>query len=199
MMSPMKAPAHLTLRAVLTGVFLLSLATVGGFARTTTMSTGRVMNHEIVARTADQMLPAGAWAARIEFSAADYVEVKREWIGGFMRRFRSELFRKNVPVNSARGGWQTRFNCTAFTDLFIGNAGTEMMTEQWQSGQSTARPAILALWYIPDNGPRESNGSPQRHCITLVLTDGGPVFVDPQVGEVKLSQNELRTIVHRRA
>lgn len=170
-----------------------------GFARG--MCAGRIINRiELLQATEAAM--GGCAMVQVEFSADRYAIVRRGWISGFLDRFRADLSRKDVPVSQISGdsGWRAGFNCTAFTDLFLGNAGAELMVDQWHSPRQADRPAIVAVWYTPDDSRVDAQTQRRpAHSIVLILTDDGPVFVDPQRGEVRLSANELRTITHRRA
>lgn len=165
------------------------------------MTTGRVIDRVALLKETDRAMANRAFVP-VTFSADRYALVRHSWVAGFLERFRQDLSRKEVPVCDARGdtGWRQGFNCTAFTDLFLGNAGAELMVDQWHHTEQADRPAIIALWYTPDRAkvdPR-TNRRP-AHSIVLILTDDGPVFVDPQSGEIQLSPRELDTVVHRRA
>ncbi len=172
-----------------------------GEARGTNMTTGRVYGRIELLAQVDIAVPPGQCVAPVVFSASHYAEVRHRWIIGFLKRFRADLSRKDVPVGSMSNGpgWQTRFNCTAFTDLFLGNASAELMVDLWHARSEAERPAIIAIWYTPDRAPLDARGQRLQHSVVLVVTESGPVFVDPQVGEVILSPRELRTISHRRA
>lgn len=173
-----------------------------GEARGTNMTTGRVYGRIELLAQVDIAVPPGQCVAPVVFSASHYAEVRHRWIIGFLKRFRADLSRKDVPVGSMSNGpgWQTRFNCTAFTDLFLGNASAELMVDLWHARSDAERPAIIAIWYTPDRAPVDArSGQRLQHSVVLIVTDSGPVFVDPQVGEVILSPRELRTISHRRA
>jgi hypothetical protein len=165
------------------------------------MSCGQVIDRVALLQETDRAMQ-GRVPVPVTFSADRYALVRRSWINGFMERFREDLSRKDVPVNEIRGdsGWRQGFNCTAFTDLFLGNAAAELMVDQWHNSVQADRPAIVAVWYTPDRAkvdPRTHRRP--AHSVVLILTDTGAVFVDPQLGEIKLSSNELRTVTHRRA
>ncbi|MDP2137726.1 MAG: hypothetical protein Q8J74_07710 [Candidatus Didemnitutus sp.] len=178
----------------------LTVAAIGE-ARGTNMTTGRVFGRIELLAEVDKAVPPGQCVAPIAFSASHYAEVRHRWIIGFLKRFRADLSRKDVPVGSMTygSGWQTRFNCTAFTDLFLGNASAELMVDLWHARSEAERPAIIAIWYTPDRAPVDARGQRLQHSVVLVVTESGPVFVDPQAGEVILSPRELSTISHRRA
>lgn len=184
------------------GAILLScLSALSPVAHARGICAGRVVSRiELLHATEAAM--AGCTTAPVEFSADRYAIVRRGWIPGFMNRFRADLSRKDVPVSEVSGdsGWRTGFNCTAFTDLFLGNAGAELLVDQWHSDRQADRPAIIAVWYTPDSARVDARTQRRpAHCVVLILTDTGPVFVDPQRGEISLSPSELRTITHRRA
>jgi hypothetical protein len=165
------------------------------------MTTGKVIDRVVLLRETDRAM-AGRAPVPVTFSADRYALVRHSWIGGFLQRFRQDLSRKDVPVSELRGdsGWRQGFNCTAFTDLFLGNAAAELMVDQWHEQEQADRPAIVAVWYTPDNAkvdPRTRRRP--AHSVVLILTDSGAVFVDPQSGEIQLTPAELRTVVHRRA
>jgi hypothetical protein len=185
-------------RNAMTVLVVLGLA-VAAHARG--MATGQVLDRMQLLSAVDRAM-AGKVHVPVTFSSGSYAEVRREWIKGFMERFRADLSRKDVPVNLWRGdtGWRPNFNCTAFTDLFLGNAAAELMRDLWHSSVQAERPAIVAVWYTPEDGPVDpvSHRRP-AHSVVLVLTDQGPVFVDPQRGEVRLTDRELATVIHRRA
>ncbi|MBA3850610.1 MAG: hypothetical protein C0502_11560 [Opitutus sp.] len=170
-------------------------------AQASRMTTGLVIDRMTLLRMTDRVMESGA-VVPVLFSADRYAVVRRGWIAGFLNRFRDDLSRKNVPVSLPQGdsGWRTGFNCTAFTDLFLGNAAAEMMVDQWHSDAQADRPAIVAVWYTPDTAPIDPRTKRrQAHSVVLILTDAGPVFVDPQSGVVNLTRTELLTVTHRRA
>lgn len=165
------------------------------------MTTGVVIDRVTLLKAIDIAMEGKA-AVPVTFSAEHYALVRHEWISGFMERFREDLSHKNVPVSLVRAdsGWRPAFNCTAFTDLFLGNAAAELLVDQWHDRVQAERPAIVAVWYTPDRAPLDrENRHRQAHSVVLIFTDIGPVFVDPQCGPVSLTVSELRTVVHRRA
>jgi hypothetical protein len=170
------------------------------------MATGRVLDQTQMMVECNSLLPIGVMVSvPVQFSSLHYAEVDSHWIPGFMDRFRSDLFRQGVPVNLATGktGWQERFNCTGFTDLFVGEAGAELMVSLWQSRLQVERPAILVVWFLPDDPRRgaapAAAGPRPGHAVVLILTEAGPKWWDPQSGEIHLSSTELSSIYHRRA
>lgn len=165
------------------------------------MATGKIIDRVALLKETDRAM-SGRALVPVTFSADRYALVRHSWISGFMERFRDDLSRKDVPVSTVTGdsGWRSGFNCTGFTDLFLGNAAAELMVDQWHNAEHADRPAIVAVWYTPDNARIDvRTHHRQAHSIVLIFTDTGAVFVDPQRGEVTLSASELRTIVHRRA
>jgi hypothetical protein len=165
------------------------------------MTTGKVIDRVALLQEADRAM-SGRALVPVTFSADRYALVRHSWISGFLERFRQDLFRKDVPVNQLRSdtGWRRGFNCTAFTDLFLGNAAAELMVDQWHEREQADRPAIVAVWYTPDHSkPDPQTKRRAAHSVVLILTDSGAVFVDPQRGEINLSPTELRTVIHRRA
>jgi len=165
------------------------------------MTTGKVIDRVALLQETDRAM-AGRAVVPVTFSADRYALVRHSWINGFLERFREDLSRKEVPVSELRGdsGWRQGFNCTAFTDLFLGNAAAELMVDQWHDRVQADRPAIVAVWYTPDNAKVDARTRRRpAHSVVLILTDTGAVFVDPQRGEINLSPSELRTVTHRRA
>jgi hypothetical protein len=165
------------------------------------MTTGKVIDRIALLQEADRAM-SGRALVPVTFSADRYALVRHSWISGFLERFRQDLSRKDVPVNDVRSdsGWRRGFNCTAFTDLFLGNAAAELMVDQWHEREQADRPAIMAVWYTPDHAkPDPQTNRRPAHSVVLILTDSGAVFVDPQRGEINLSPTELRTVIHRRA
>lgn len=165
------------------------------------MTTGKIIDRFALLQETDRAM-AGRAIVPVTFSADRYAVVRRSWIDGFLARFRDDLSHKDVPVSNLTGdsGWRSGFNCTAFTDLFLGDAAAELMVDQWHSSDQADRPAIIALWYTPDSSridPRTHRRP--AHSVVLILTDVGPVFVDPQRGEIQLSSAELQSVTHRRA
>lgn len=165
------------------------------------MATGKVIDRVALLHETDRAMASRA-VVPVTFSADRYALVRHSWISGFLQRFRADLSRKDVPVSELRGdsGWRQGFNCTAFTDLFLGNAAAELMVDQWHERVQADRPAIVAVWYTPDNSPFDPKTRRRAaHSVVLILTDVGAVFVDPQSGEITLTATELGTVIHRRA
>lgn len=189
-----------TLRRLRAALSLIAVVALPVLLPARGMVTGQVLDRISLLNAANNAMTGAA--APVQFSASQYALVRRTWIDGFLERFRADLSRKDVPISTNRGdsGWRTGFNCVAFTDLFLGNAAAEMMVDQFHERVQADRPAIIAIWYTPEKGtvnPR--TGQRDAHSIVLILTDQGPVFVDPQRGQIQLTQAELNTVIHRRA
>lgn len=133
-------------------------------------------------------------------SANNYLEVNNDAIQSLIDSYRNELFHLNVVVSDVTGqsGWDQRFNCTDFTDLFLGYSGAKVMNQlrtSWSLGQ---KPAIFAVWYMPDSEIGKINQV--GHSIVLIITNKGFVFVDPQLeNPVHLTATELNSIYHIRS
>ncbi len=158
----------------------------------------------------DVAAPPGGYA----MSSALYAEVNSRWLAGFMERYRADLHQKGVPVSvvpgSARSGWDPSFNCTMFAELYVADAGAELLAQMSYSHDAVgwppfSRPAIFTVWYTPDDAPIDPTSKQRaQHCVVLVITESGARFVDPQsqatpTGEVTLSASEKRSISHRQA
>ena len=132
-------------------------------------------------------------------TSAAYAEVNAKWLTAYMRVFKAVLSDAGVPTNLAensRGDF--RFNCTAFTDKFLGDAGLVFYAEAFHSWSKAARPALGAVYYIPDYSLPDANGFRISHAIVFALTDEGVKFLDPMRGIIELSDSEKKTIFHRR-
>lgn len=186
-------------RGALAGLIGL-FTVVGSPAGETRMATGKMLSPVDLLLAANNVVPGVAYVAPVQFSSTQYAEVRRTWVTGFLRRFQDDLRRMKVPAGLLDERSETAAGSTVFTDLFLGNANAELMTDLWHSKAAAQRPAILAIWYTPDAAaPPAAGGRPAQRSVLLILTDGGPIFVDPRRGEIKLSIEEVRSISHRRA
>lgn len=120
-------------------------------------------------------------------SISNYLEVNSAAIPGLMAAYHQELF--NVGVVN----WNERFNCTDFTDFFLGYAGAETMVQTFHSAEPAAKPAIFALWYHP-------NTEIEGHSIIVIITEKGLIYIDPQ-GDTPthLTKQELLSVYHLRS
>jgi hypothetical protein len=128
-------------------------------------------------------------------STQNYLEVDQSALPVLIDSYRQELFNQGIAISDITGqsGWDTRFNCTDFTDYFLGYAGAKVMVQlsnSWSVGQ---KPAIFALWYLPD-------GAKIGHSIVVVITNKGIIFIDPQLqNPVTLTLTERASVYHLRS
>lgn len=143
-------------------------------------------------------------------SSSLYAEVNSKWLAGFIDRYRTDLHDKGVTVSLVSGdsGWDPQFNCTMFVDLYVADAGAELLSTLYTRAAlgwpHFSRPAIFQIWYVPDRSkPDPKTRVREGHAIVLVIAENGPHFIDPQVqtatGEVTLTAAEKLTIYHRQA
>lgn len=102
-----------------------------------------------------------------------------------VRRTLSKVYGVGVSIVTGSTGWNPRFDCEAFAMAYSLELRARLMRELWHSGEEATRPAVFMFGHLtgPDRG----------HALLFVLTDEGPVFVDPVVGVVVLSPEQRRT------
>ena len=163
------------------------------------LTDGKILSRAEVTQKLSQLLPGKS----ATLSAQNYLEVRAVALPALINAYRYELSSLGVGVSDVTGnsGWDVRFNCTDFTDLFLGFSGSQVMRQLWTSSTEGQKPAIFAVWYVRDKSPVPTGpGSGRRHSIVLVLTDKGPVFLDPQEQDpVMLSTQEKASAYHVRS
>lgn len=134
-------------------------------------------------------------------STTTYLEVSSAAVYPLIQAYRDEVSHIGVGIsNAGSSGWDLRFNCTDFTDLFLGYAGARVCAQLWLSSSTGQKPAVFALWYIPDRSRAANSAAPEGHSIVAILTDHGVTFVDPQLQDpVTLSPTELASVYHLRS
>jgi hypothetical protein len=78
----------------------------------------------------------------------------------------------------------------------VNEAGKQLAREEWHAPVPQAKrdsviavlPAAFLVAYIKESG--------NAHAVALVLTDAGPVWLDPQSGPVALTPTELITVFY---
>jgi hypothetical protein len=126
------------------------------------------------------MALAGVPGNRIpQMAGSHYVTFRRDELVAFLAVVKHRLSKEY----GAR--WDVRFNCYAITRNFVNEAG-----KQLARGDSVIAvlPAAFLVAYIKESG--------NAHAVALVLTDAGPVWLDPQSGPVALTPTELITVFY---
>lgn len=128
------------------------------------------------------------------WAAKSYAVLKRSELVTFQALFLARLSKDGIPVNlaSGRSGWQARFNCWAFCEAFVSDASKALVRDLFHSWSPAERPAIIPFAFTKGDGG--------CHAIVLILTDAGPVWWDPQIGEHRaLTPAELASIWYPQA
>ena len=134
------------------------------------------------------------------FLSQKYAEVSHDWLLAFQRRFKTELTRYGIKGDfPLQSGWTETWECGQFVQAFRVFAALEYDQDIKLYRPANPAPALAIIWinYTPDTEIvyAKSKKIPIRgHAIVAVLTDVGVIFVDPQVGEVHLSEAELKSI-----
>lgn len=102
-----------------------------------------------------------------------------------VRRRLSKAYGIGVSIVTGSTGWNPRFDCEAFAMAYSLELRARLMRELWHSDEPATRPAVFIFGHL--TGPEKG------HALLMILTDEGPVFVDPVVGVVVLSPEQRRT------
>ena len=128
-----------------------------------------------------------------------------------METFRSELFSKGVIDSAQTGsGWVTQFDCLYFTEAFQVLAEEQYAKESFHDFVVAPSLAIVKVNYVRDTDAAlaKSQGwqgsmfeakAPPQHSIVAIITEKGLMYLDPQIGPVTLSHNEINYIQFRLA
>lgn len=180
-------------RLGLSAIVLLVLW-LGGVRLTAAVYTERVLSREEFVASIRSVTPMVPFCAGRAYAVVDEAALA-ELLAGF----RMSLSRSGLGVAAnGRGSWDTRFNCYALAWGYITQASIELAREKWHSYSAATRPAMVAVSYRPD-APAAAGEQNVAHTVVLVVTERGPVFIDPQLGEVALSAHELATVFYPQA
>lgn len=128
------------------------------------------------------------------FTSQGYAEVDAGQLALFQGQFWAALFEEGIPTTAMRrdAGWP-RFDCVDYTMGYIFRARLRHWKDDWRAPERT-HPAIFRVAYRPTVDRLAPPPRAPNHCIAFLLTTEGPIFVDPQVGRVVLSEAELSTL-----
>lgn len=133
-------------------------------------------------------LRAGALASN------SYAEVDAAQLAPFLGEYWGWLFKQGIPTTALRrgAGWP-RFDCTDFSAGYVFRLRLRHWADDWRSPERT-HPAAFKVAYHPTVDRLAPAPLAPNHCIVFLLTTEGPLFIDPQVGRVVLSESELSTL-----
>lgn len=100
-----------------------------------------------------------------------YAVVNSAWLTEFQQRFERELFRLGVVK------YRETFDCNAFAGAYVALAGAAYYVHAWREAKPAEALALGVFWYRTGKG----HGT---HAIVAAITERGPVFIEPQTGEL---------------
>lgn len=141
-----------------------------------------------------ELLPSSLRDAAPHLASAAYAEVDASQLALFHGQFWAWLFKQGIPTTAMRrgAGWP-RFDCVDYSTGYIFRARLRHQADDWRAPERT-HPAMFRVAYRPTVDRFAPPPLAPNHCIVWMLTTEGPVFIDPQVGRVVLSESEISSL-----
>lgn len=127
--------------------------------------------------------------ADLKASDVDYAVVNSEWIKGFYAEWRKAAFERGLIQ------YCENFDCNKFADLFVIDAQLAYMKQGQKQRLGAESMAVGVLQYRPSM----IWGATTDHAIVVFITEKGPMYLEPQSGEImKLSEKECEAVFYVR-
>lgn len=124
------------------------------------ISTGRVYTKAEICR----LMP------RVFVGDEAYAEVNSRELDRFYQEFSAELHRLGIAEGD------NRLNSKRLVELYTGVAQAKFYRQSFQSDTPARALALGPFWYVDD-------GSKDKHAVVQVLTERGPIYIDPRTGQ----------------
>lgn len=114
-----------------------------------------------------------------------YAPVNSKWLAGYYDEFRADLHRRGVVK------WEGRFDCNKFATAYASGAQMRYFRDSFHSWAPTQALAVGEIWFRPT--------PTTAHAVNIVLTERGPLVIEPQTGrELVLTEAQRASVFYCR-